>query len=67
MPIKAEMEILDFDDYVRILTETQHNLIEQNVELLRVEGVEVCFDRKAIEKIAKIAVELNEEDNIGVR
>lgn len=67
MPIKAEMEILGFDDYVKILTETQHNLLEQNVELLRVEGVEVCFDQKSIEKIARIAVELNEEDNIGAR
>lgn len=44
MPIKAEMEILGYDDYIRILTETQHNLIEQNVELLRVEGVEICFE-----------------------
>ena len=37
------------------------------MELLRVEGVEVCFDQNSIEKMAWTAVELNEEDNIGAR
>jgi ATP-dependent HslUV protease ATP-binding subunit HslU len=35
--------------------------------LLRVENVEIGFEKAAIEAMAKISVELNEEDNIGAR
>ena len=37
------------------------------MELLKTEQVNIAFDLGAIEEIAKISVELNEEDNIGAR
>lgn len=67
MPIRAAMEVLTYDDYLRILTETEHNIIQQQIELLRVENVEIAFEKSAIEWIAWTAVELNEEDNTGAR
>jgi ATP-dependent HslUV protease ATP-binding subunit HslU len=37
------------------------------VELLKTEDVNIAFDMGAIDEIAKVSVELNEEDNIGAR
>jgi ATP-dependent HslUV protease ATP-binding subunit HslU len=37
------------------------------VELLKTEKVNIVFDEPAIEEMAGVAVELNEEDNIGAR
>lgn len=37
------------------------------MELLRTEQVNIVFEESAIEEIARISVELNEEDNIGAR
>ena len=46
---------------------TQHNLLKQAIELLKTEQLNLVFDMDAIEEIARISVELNEEDNIGAR
>jgi len=34
---------------------------------LKIEQVNICFTEEAIELMAQIAVELNEEDDIGAR
>jgi ATP-dependent HslUV protease ATP-binding subunit HslU len=34
---------------------------------LKIEGVNILFDEEAIDEMSLIAVELNEEDNIGAR
>jgi ATP-dependent HslUV protease ATP-binding subunit HslU len=52
------------------LKETENNLLLQAIELLKTEDVNVAFNGgadSAIEEMAKVAVELNEEDNIGAR
>jgi ATP-dependent HslUV protease ATP-binding subunit HslU len=67
MPIRAKMEALSLQDFKFILTNTEHNLLEQSVELLKTEDVNIAFDMGAIDEIAKVSVELNEEDNIGAR
>lgn len=67
MPIRTEMEVLGLEDFVKILTETENNLLDQYIELLRVEGIELGFDAGAVEEIARVSVALNEEDNIGAR
>lgn len=67
------METLTKDDFIRILKETENNLLLQSIELLKTENVNVVFDDgeqnggSAIEEMAQVAVELNEEDNIGAR
>ena len=43
MPIKAKMESLNKSDLVRILKDTEHNLLLQAVELLKTENVNIVF------------------------
>ena len=42
-------------------------MLVQSSELLKIEGLNVVFDEEAIDEMAKVSVELNEEDNIGAR
>lgn len=68
LPIRVELKALTHDDFVRILTEPEANLIEQYIALLKTEGFELEFDKEAIDKIADIAVAINENvENIGAR
>ncbi|CDW88847.1 heat shock protein atpase subunit [Stylonychia lemnae] len=67
MPIKAKMETLTKDDFVKILKETEHNLLIQAIELLKIERVNLVFSDDAIEQMAQLSVELNQEDDIGAR
>jgi ATP-dependent HslUV protease ATP-binding subunit HslU len=61
------MEALTQSDFVKILKDTEHNLLLQTVELMKTERVNLLYEDEAIEELAQIAVELNEEDNIGAR
>ena len=67
LPIRDKMEPLTYDDFKYILTKTEHNLLLQAVELLKIEGLNIAFDDEAIDEMARISVELNEEDNTGAR
>lgn len=68
LPIRVELQALNHNDFVRILTEPEANLIEQYIALLGTENFTLKFDSSAIEKIADIAVEINENvENIGAR
>lgn len=68
LPIRVELKALTHEDFVRILTEPEANLIEQYEALLRTEGFELKFEKEAIDKIADIAVAINENvENIGAR
>jgi precorrin-3B methylase len=65
---QAKMEALTREDFVKILRETENNLLMQAIELLKTESVNVVFEGDAaVEEMAQVAVELNEEDNIGAR
>lgn len=67
-PIRVELEKLTKHDFVRILQEPDQSLILQYKALLETEGVEIHFTADAIERIAEIATEVNQEtDNIGAR
>ncbi|MEO0279177.1 MAG: ATP-dependent protease ATPase subunit HslU [candidate division WOR-3 bacterium] len=67
-PIRVELDPLTKDDFVRILEEPENALTKQYKALLAVEGVELEFTREGIERIAEIAVLLNEQhENIGAR
>lgn len=67
-PIRVELNSLSQEDFVRILTDTEHSLIKQYMALLDAENVKVTFTKEAIERIAAIAYQVNEEtDNIGAR
>ena len=67
-PIRVELEKLTKEDFVRILKEPDHSLILQYQALLATEGVEIVFTDEAIERIAEIATNVNQDsDNIGAR
>src|SRR5690625_3855127 len=67
-PIRVELEKLTTKDFKRILSEPSNALLKQYRELLKTEGVEVTFTEEAIERIAEIAYEVNQDtDNIGAR
>lgn len=68
LPIRVELKALTHEDFVRILTEPEANLIEQYTALLKTENFNLEFEKDAIDKIADIAVVINENvENIGAR
>lgn len=68
LPIRVELKALTHNDFVRILTEPEANLIEQYIALLGTENFHLHFAPEAIDKIADIAVAINENvENIGAR
>lgn len=67
-PIRVELDKLTKEDFIRILKEPDQSLILQYKALLETEGVTISFTDEAIDRIAEIATEVNQEtDNIGAR
>lgn len=67
-PIRVELTKLEVDDFVKILTEPKHSLLNQYKALLETEGVMVHFTDASIVRLAEIAYEVNQQtDNIGAR
>lgn len=68
LPIRVELRSLTMEDFVRILSETKANLVEQYRALLGTEEVTLDFTPDAVEEVAKIAAQVNETvENIGAR
>lgn len=68
LPIRVELRALEHGDFVRILSETKANLLEQYSALMKTEDVTLDFTKDAISEIARIAVSVNESvENIGAR
>jgi len=64
----VELKGLTEDDMYLILTEPITNMIKQQTELLKTEGVELVFEDDAIREIARVAALLNKTvENIGAR
>ena len=67
-PIVVQMKDLTKEDFIKILTEVEFNIIEQYKTLLKADGVEISFSKGAVEKIAETALKLNDNvENIGAR
>ena len=68
LPIRVELKALTRDDFRRILTEPEANLIRQNQALLAAENVELVFTEDAVDALADAAVAANSAvENIGAR
>ncbi len=68
LPIRVRLNPLTRDDFINILTQTRHNLIEQYKNLLQVDGVTLEFETGAINKMADLAMTINNSvENIGAR
>jgi len=68
LPIRVELAALSEDDFVRILSETRANLVQQYKALLGTEKVTLDFTPGAVREVARIAAQVNESvENIGAR
>jgi ATP-dependent HslUV protease ATP-binding subunit HslU len=68
LPIRVELRALTEGDFVRILSETKANLVEQYKALIGTEDVTLDIGEDAVTEVAKIAAQVNEAvENIGAR
>lgn len=67
-PIRIELDKLTQEDFYKILTEPDNALIKQYKALLKTEEIDLIFTKEAVERIAEIAFQVNQDsDNIGAR
>ena len=68
LPIRVELSALTEADFVRILSETRANLVEQYKALIGTEQVTLDIREDAVAEVARIAALVNESvENIGAR
>jgi len=68
LPIRVELRPLTEDDFKQILKDTEASLIKQYVALIGTEDVTLEFEDEAIDEIARLSFEVNEQvENIGAR
>jgi ATP-dependent HslUV protease ATP-binding subunit HslU len=67
-PIRVELDSLNKEDFIRILTEPDNALVKQYIALLKSEDLDITFSEDAIEEIASMSATVNERtENIGAR
>jgi ATP-dependent HslUV protease ATP-binding subunit HslU len=67
-PIRVELENLDKDAFVKILTVPENAITKQHKALLSTEGLDLEFTDDAIDEIAEMSFLMNEQtENIGAR
>ena len=67
-PIRVELKSLQKEDFKRILVEPKNALLKQYKALLGTEGIELEFAPDAIDRLAQLACDVNEQnENIGAR
>ncbi len=67
-PTTVALSNITYDDFVKILSDTENSLILQYTSLLGVDNIQLDFEKDGIEEIARIAVLANEtNENIGAR
>lgn len=67
-PIRVELDDLQTEDFVRILSEPKNSLIKQYVALMKTEGVDIHFTDDAVQQLAEYAFQVNQTtQNIGAR
>jgi ATP-dependent HslUV protease ATP-binding subunit HslU len=67
-PIRVELDKLTREDFIRILQEPKNALTKQYTALFEAEEVTVTFEDAAVEEIATMAFQINEDlENIGAR
>ena len=68
LPIRVELKALTEEDFRRILTEPEANLIRQYTALMGTEELTLTFTDDAIDGLARLAAEVNRTvENIGAR
>ncbi len=68
LPIRVELKGLTYEDFKRILTDTEASLIRQYTALLATEGVTLSLTEDGIDAVARTAAQVNDAvENIGAR
>jgi ATP-dependent HslUV protease ATP-binding subunit HslU len=68
LPIRVELDALQVEDFVRILTEPDASLCTQYAALLATENVHLQFDASGVRRLAEVAFDVNQRtENIGAR
>lgn len=67
-PVRVELDNLTSKDFYKILTQPKNAITKQQIELLKVDKINLSFDDEALQEIAEIAEMENESnENIGAR
>lgn len=67
LPIRVKLSDLGANEFYRILTEPQANLLLQQRALLSTEGIELRFTDEAVRELAEMASHINKTiENIGM-
>ena len=67
-PIRVKLDSLKREDFVRILTQPQNAIVKQYQELLKVDNINLVFEKEALSELAELAEKENENsENIGAR
>ena len=67
-PVSVELASLTKEDFINILTNTEHSITQQYAALLKVDNVDLKFTSDAISAIAEISEEINlTSEDIGAR
>ena len=56
VPVTVALEQLDEDSLIRILTEPKNAIVKQYQKMLELDGVQLKFDREALQEIASISI-----------
>ena len=67
-PVRVKLKNLEKEDFIKILTNVEYNLLEQYKAMLATDNVELTFTKGAIERVAELTAQMNEKiENIGAR
>ena len=67
-PVRVKLKNLEKEDFIKILTDVEYNLLEQYKAMLATDNVELTFTKGAIERVAELTAQMNEKiENIGAR
>jgi len=58
LPIVTTLNSLDEDSLVKILTEPKNAITKQYVQMFKMDGIDLSFDKEAVVAVAKKAIEL---------
>ncbi len=57
MPVITALKGMDKETLIRIMTEPKNSIIKQYEALFKMDGVDLMFDKKSLEKIAELTIE----------
>lgn len=67
-PVRVKLKNLEKEDFIKILTDVEYNLLEQYKAMLATDNIELTFTKGAIERVAELTAQMNEKiENIGAR